>query len=73
VNSNDVLYYYRAKDADEKLFNQIKVEMEGNRIRTHNEEATGGKIFVIFLALIIRTYMRNKLKKIQKGQTRVAK
>jgi transposase len=32
---SDILYYYRAKDADEKLFSQIKVDMDGNRIRTH--------------------------------------
>lgn len=63
ASHDDVLYHYRAKDAAEKLFDQLKVDMEGARIRTHNEETTNGKIFVLFVALIIRTYMLCKLKK----------
>jgi len=58
---SDILYYYRAKDADEKLFSQIKVDMDSNRIRTHNGETTEGKAFVIFVACIIRSYMLGKL------------
>jgi len=58
---SDILYYYRAKDADEKLFSQIKVEMDGNRFRTHNGNTTDGKAFVIFIACIIRSYMLKQL------------
>jgi transposase len=58
---SDILYYYRAKDADEKIFSQIKVDLDSNRIRTHNENTTDGKTFVIFIACIIRYYMLNKL------------
>jgi transposase len=58
---SDILYHYRAKDADEKLFSQIKVEMDGNRIRTHSSETTEGKTFVTFIACVIRSYMLNKL------------
>ncbi|MDL2301087.1 transposase [Lachnospiraceae bacterium OttesenSCG-928-D06] len=57
----ELLYYYRAKDADEKLFSQIKVDMDGARIRTHNEATTDGKTFVTFIACIIRAYMLNQL------------
>ena len=59
----DILYYYRTKDADEKIFAQIKVEMEGNRIRTHNSETTDGKTFVTFIACVIRSYILNKFSK----------
>jgi transposase len=55
--------YYRDKDADEKLFDQIKVDMGGGRVRTHNVRTTDGKIFVTFIALAIRSYMLGKLKK----------
>lgn len=58
---NEILYHYRAKDAAEKLFDQLKVDMQGGRIRTHNEQTTNGKAFVIFIALAIRTYMLGKL------------
>lgn len=59
---DDILYHYRAKDAAEKLFDQMKIDMQGNRIRTHNEHTTNGKTFVTFIALAIRTFMLKKLK-----------
>jgi transposase len=57
----DTLYHYRAKDAIEKLFDQIKCDMDGNRIRTHNELTTDGKVFVTFIACVIRSYLLNML------------
>jgi len=60
-NPEDTLYHYRAKDAVEKLFDQIKCDMEGNRIRTHNEQTTDGKVFVTFIACVIRSYVLCKL------------
>jgi hypothetical protein len=59
----EILDYYRAKDADEKLFAQIKVDMDGRRIRTHSETTTNGKTFVTFIACILRAYMLRKLTK----------
>jgi transposase len=56
-----ILYYYRAKDADEKIFAQIKVDMDGNRVRTHNEVTADGKTFVTFIACVLRAYMLRKL------------
>jgi transposase len=58
-----VLDYYRAKDADEKLFSQVKTDMDGHRIRTHNEQTTDGKTFVTFIACVIRSYLLNRLSK----------
>lgn len=62
ASASSLLYYYRAKDADEKLFSQIKVDMDGRRIRTHNEQTTDGKTFVTFIACIVRSYMFGKLR-----------
>ena len=59
----DILDNYRAKDADEKIFDQIKIDMGGSRIRTHNEQTTDGKTFVTFIACVIRSYMLRKLEK----------
>jgi hypothetical protein len=61
ANPDSLLFHYRAKDAVEKLFAQIKVEMEGNRMRTHSEETTDGKTFVTFIASIIRTELHVKM------------
>jgi transposase len=57
----DSLYFYRGKDIAEKAFDQIKVDMGGNRVRTYSDSTTDGKIFVTFLALAIRSYMLVKL------------
>ena len=57
----DTLYHYRAKDVIEKLFDQIKCDMDGNRVRTHNEQTTDGKVFVTFIACVIRSYLLGKL------------
>jgi hypothetical protein len=59
----DIHYYYRAKDADEKIFDQIKIDMAGARIRTHSEETTDGKTFVTFIACLIRSYLLGRLRK----------
>jgi len=45
-----------------KRFSQIKVDMEGGRIRTHSEVTTDGKIFVIFIDCVIRSCILNKLR-----------
>jgi len=58
---DSTLRHYRDKDAVEKLFDQIKCDMDGNRIRTHYEITTDGKTFVIFVACIIRSYLLQKL------------
>jgi transposase len=61
LSADDILSYYRAKDADEKLFSQIKIDMDGNRVRTHSTETTDGKVFVTFVACLVRNYIMNKL------------
>jgi hypothetical protein len=37
--------------------------MDGNRIRTHNEQTTEGKTFVTFIACVIRSHLLNKLER----------
>jgi len=61
VLAGDVLDHYRSKDVVEKLFAQVKVELEGNRIRTHSEQTTEGKTFVVFVACIIRSFLLGRL------------
>jgi transposase len=59
--NDELLFYYRSKDIAEKLFEQIKDYMDGDRIKTHTEKTTEGKIFVTFLATILRTYLAVKI------------
>lgn len=61
ASAEDILYYYREKDIDEKMFYQLKNYMEFKRMRTHNQQTTDGKIFTLFIGLIARNYMQQKL------------
>jgi transposase len=58
-----ILEHYRAKDAAEKLFAQIKVDMDCGRMRTHNGPTSDGKAFVTFIACVIRACLLGKLSK----------
>lgn len=60
---DEVLHHYRAKDVAEKMFDQIKCDMDGNRARTHSGQTTDGKVFVVFLACVIRSYFLRKLER----------
>jgi transposase len=62
LSSADVLRIYRERDAIEKNFNQFKNRLDFKRMRTHWNETTEGKLFVGFLALILRSYMQRAVK-----------
>ena len=64
MSATDILYYYRTKDADEKLFYQLKVYLEANRIRVHSDVAVEGKIFMLFIAQILRAKLSNDLRQL---------
>lgn len=61
LTAKDLLYLYRSKDADEKLYYQLKVYLEGNRVRVHSDDALAGKILVLFVAQIMRSNFLGKL------------
>ncbi len=67
MSATDILYYYRTKDADEKLFYQLKVYLEANRIRVHSDVAVEGKILMLFIAQILRAKLSNDLRLILDG------
>ena len=48
-----VLDYYRKKDSVEKVFDIVKNEMDGDRLRVHSQYNTDGRLFIKFIALII--------------------
>jgi transposase len=66
LSSEDVLRLYRGRDAIEKNFDQLKNGLDFRRLRTHVNQTTDGKMFVGFLALILRSYLLRKLKDDQK-------
>jgi len=62
LNSHDILSIYRGKDVIEKNFDQLKNNLDFRRLRTHVNTTTDGKVFVGFLALILRSYLLGKIK-----------
>lgn len=61
----EALEIYRNKDVIEKHFNNLKNELDFFRIKTHINETTEGKIFVGFIALILRSYILNSSEKVK--------
>lgn len=67
ATANDIIYYYREKDIDEKMFYALKNYSDMNRLKTHSQKTTDGKIFVTFISLILRSWMNQKLYDYKKG------
>ena len=53
IDKHTVLHYYRDKDKVEKIFNTVKNEMDGDRLRAHSQYNMDGRLFIKFIALII--------------------
>jgi len=62
LSSGEVLRLYREKDVTLKGFWQFKNCLDFRRVRTHWRGTLEGKLFVGFLALILRSYMGYLLK-----------
>lgn len=63
LQSHQVLDYYRDKDKVEKIFDVVKNEMDGERIRSHSRYNAEGKLFVKFIALIIYMQITSIMRK----------
>ena len=53
-----ILSVYRTKDVVEKFFENIKDDLDLERLRIHSDEAMEGRIFIGFISLIITSYIR---------------
>ncbi|RIY34620.1 hypothetical protein CKF58_08015, partial [Psittacicella hinzii] len=53
LTSSQVLDVYRGKDLIEKAFRDIKSNLDSRRLRTQKSETTDGKLFVMFISLIL--------------------
>ena len=58
--SKKALEIYRRKELVENLFDDIKNELDMNRLRIHNDSTFQGKVFVIFIASILKSHI-NKI------------
>ena len=59
--SAEILNIYRTRDVVEKSFDNLKNELDFKRTHCQTSETLNGKIFVSFIALIVKSYMTNQL------------
>ena len=55
LKKEQILTNYRNKDRVEKVFDLLKNEMDGNRLRAHSQYNTEARLFIKFLALVIQS------------------
>lgn len=58
----EALRVYRNKDAVEKCFDDLKNQLDMKRLRTHNSASMEGRLFVQFIALILMSALRKKMR-----------
>ena len=62
MNATEALGLYKSRDQHEKLFRGDKSYLGNKSARVHSDESVSGKIFVEFVALIIRNRMYCQLR-----------
>ena len=62
MKAKEALEIYKGRDASEKLFLSDKTFLGNHALRSSTEESAASKIFIEFVALIIRNRMYNYLK-----------
>lgn len=62
MTAEEALYYYKSRDLSEKLFRADKSFLDNHSNRVHSNESVATKIFVAFIALILRNRIYTALK-----------
>ncbi len=61
MTSKEAIRLYKSRDASEKLFSGDKSYLGNKSIRVHSDESASAKIFIEFVALIVRSRMYTNL------------
>ena len=61
-DSGQMLEIYRNKDVVEKCFDNLKNDLDLNRLRIHSDRVMEGRIFIGFISLIVTSYIREKMR-----------
>lgn len=69
ITTSELLKIYRNKDVIEKAFDNLKNELDLKRMRIHSDEVWSGKMFISFIALIIKSYMENNKMKVEETKS----
>ncbi|MGB3976220.1 MAG: IS1634 family transposase, partial [bacterium] len=61
LSREEILDLYRRKDRVEKLFDTLKNELHGDRLRIQSRDAMEGRLFIAFITLILYFYLHSRL------------
>jgi transposase len=67
MDAEEALILYKGRDATEKLFSSDKTFIGSKNMRVHSQQSISSKIFIEFLALIIRSRIYTLLKELTLG------
>jgi transposase len=62
LTPESLMLLYKQRDIIEKNFDNLKNDLDFHRLKTSKRETTEGKVFVAYLALILRSLLSQKLK-----------
>jgi len=62
MSAMEVLATYNLRDEQEKYFQQMKSQMVSDRQRTWSEEGKTGRLFILFVSLILASQVRHTWK-----------
>ncbi len=62
TDPQEAVQLYRAKDAVERAFDNIKNELDMKRLRVHSDDAMRGRLFVAFLSLILYSWINKRMR-----------
>jgi transposase len=59
MDHEDITKEYRSKDRVEQMFDSLKNNLDFKRMKVHSNDTMKGKLFIVFIALIIDTHILN--------------
>ena len=62
MTAREAISLYKGRDASEKLFSGDKSNLGNKSVRVYSDESVSAKIFIEFIALIIRSKIYTLLK-----------
>jgi transposase len=65
LEREQILTVYRQKDFLEKIFDVLKNEFDGKRLRSGSKDVVEGRLFLKFLSLIVHSALRNTMREQQ--------
>ena len=66
MDATKTLDIYRGRDNIEKMFRSLKSGIDFNKARVHTTESLKSKVFITFIAMIVRNEMFQKMEELRK-------